>query len=64
MHLAFLTPEYPHAKTEPAAGIGTSIKNMVIALVKKNIKISIFVYNQSCLKNYYPRANKMFYFLF
>lgn len=47
MHLAFLTPEYPHAKTEPAAGIGTSIKNMVIALVKKNIKISIFVYNQS-----------------
>ena len=47
MHLAFLTPEYPHPKTHPAAGIGTSIKNMVTALVAKNIKISIFVYNQS-----------------
>jgi glycosyltransferase involved in cell wall biosynthesis len=47
MHLAFLTPEYPHPKTNPAAGIGTSIKNMVIALVEKGIKVSIFIYGQS-----------------
>jgi glycosyltransferase involved in cell wall biosynthesis len=47
MHLAFLTPEYPHPKTNPASGIGTSIKNMVIALAEKGIKVSIFIYGQS-----------------
>jgi glycosyltransferase involved in cell wall biosynthesis len=47
MHLAFLTPEYPHPKTNPAAGIGTSIKNMVTALVEKGIKVSVFIYGQS-----------------
>jgi glycosyltransferase involved in cell wall biosynthesis len=47
MHLAFLTPEYPHPKTNPAAGIGTSIKNMVTALAEKGIKVSIFIYGQA-----------------
>ncbi len=47
MHLAFLTPEYPHPKTNPAAGIGTSIKNMVTALAEKGVKVSIFIYGQS-----------------
>ncbi len=47
MHLAFLTPEYPHIKTNPAAGIGTSINNMVTALAEKGIKVSIFIYGQS-----------------
>ena len=47
MHLAFLTPEYPHPKTNAAAGIGTSIKNMVTALVEKGIKVSVFIYGQS-----------------
>jgi len=47
MHLAFLTPEYPHPKTNPAAGIGTSIKNMVTALVEKGVKVSIFIYGQA-----------------
>jgi len=47
MHLAFLTPEYPHSKTKPAAGIGTSIKNMVTALAEKGVKVSIFIYGQS-----------------
>jgi len=47
MHLAFLTPEYPHSKTSPAAGIGTSIKNMVTALIAKGVKVSIFIYGQS-----------------
>jgi glycosyltransferase involved in cell wall biosynthesis len=47
MHLAFLTPEYPHPKTNPAAGIGTSIKNMVTTLTEKGVKVSIFIYGQS-----------------
>lgn len=46
MHIAFLTPEYPHAKVTTAAGIGTSIKNLATALVKKGIKVSVFVYGQ------------------
>jgi L-malate glycosyltransferase len=46
MHLGFLTPEYPHPKTKPSAGIGTSIKNMAIALIEKGVQVSIFIYNQ------------------
>jgi glycosyltransferase involved in cell wall biosynthesis len=47
MHIAFLTPEYPHERVQHAAGIGTSIKNLVVALVKKKITVSVFVYGQS-----------------
>jgi len=47
MHIGFLTPEYPHPKTNSAAGIGTSIKNMVTALTEKGVKVSIFIYGQS-----------------
>lgn len=46
MHLAFLTSEYSHPRTTPAAGIGTSIKNMAVALVQKGIKVSVFIYGQ------------------
>ena len=46
MHLAFLTSEYPHPRTTPAAGIGTSIKNMTEAMAKKGIGISVFIYGQ------------------
>ena len=46
MHIGFLTPEFPHEKTTHAAGIGTSIKNLVIALAAKGIQISVFVYGQ------------------
>lgn len=46
MHIAFLTPEYPHEKALHAAGIGTSIKNLVAALVKEGITVSVFVYSQ------------------
>lgn len=46
MHLAFLTSEYPHPRTTPAAGIGTSIRNMVSGLVQKEVEVSIFVYGQ------------------
>jgi glycosyltransferase involved in cell wall biosynthesis len=47
MHIAFLTPEYPHERVQHAAGIGTSIKNLVVALVKKGIRVSVFVYGQA-----------------
>ena len=46
MHLAFLTSEYPHLRTTAAAGIGTSIKNMAVALAQKGIKVSVFIYGQ------------------
>lgn len=46
MHIAFLTPEYPHQKVLHAAGIGTSIKNLAAALVKEGITVSVFVYSQ------------------
>ena len=46
MHLGFLTSEYPHSRTGPAAGIGTSIKNMTTALVEKGVEVSLFIYGQ------------------
>ncbi|AUC22795.1 glycosyl transferase family 1 [Polaribacter sejongensis] len=46
MNVAFLTPEYPHEKTNHSAGIGSSIKNLVQALVKKQHQITVFVYGQ------------------
>lgn len=46
MHITFLTPEYPHERVQYAAGIGTSIKNLVVALVKKGVTVSVFVYGQ------------------
>lgn len=46
MHIAFLTPEYPHERVQHAAGIGTSIKNLILALVKKGVTVSVFVYGQ------------------
>ena len=46
MHVAFLTPEYPHQKIKNSGGLGTSIKNLVTALVTQNIKVSVFVYGQ------------------
>lgn len=46
MHIAFLTPEYPHAKINHSGGLGTSIKNLVLALVAKGEKVSVFIYGQ------------------
>ena len=46
MHIGFLTPEYPHPKSTPSGGLGTSIKNLASSLVAENIKVSVFVYGQ------------------
>lgn len=46
MHIAFLLPEYPHEKLPKAAGIGTSTKNLLKALIDKGLKITVFTYFQ------------------
>ena len=46
MHIAFITPEFPHERVAHAAGIGTSINNLVVALAKEKVKVSVFVYGQ------------------
>jgi len=47
MHIAFLTPEYPHEKTNQSAGLGSSMKNLAIGLVENGHKVSVFVYGQN-----------------
>ena len=46
MHIGYITSEYPHPKVNHAAGIATSIKNLAIALVKKGVQVTVFVYHQ------------------
>ena len=46
MHIAYLTPEYPHPELGNSGGMGTSIKNLVTALCKMGHKISLFIYDQ------------------
>ena len=46
MHIGFLLPEYPHEKLPKSAGIGTSTKNLIKALVDLGIQISVFTYFQ------------------
>jgi glycosyltransferase involved in cell wall biosynthesis len=46
MKIAFLTPEYPHAKTGSSGGIGTSIKNLAIGLLAKGGSVRVLVYSQ------------------
>lgn len=44
--IAFLTPEYPHAKTGNSGGIGTSIKNLAQGLLAQGCAVRILVYGQ------------------
>ena len=46
MKIGFITSEYPHPKVKYAAGIATSIKNLAVALVKKGVDVTVFVYHQ------------------
>lgn len=46
MKIGFITSEYPHSKVTHAAGIGTSIKNLAVTLVKKGEQVTVFVYHQ------------------
>jgi glycosyltransferase involved in cell wall biosynthesis len=47
MHLAFLTPEYPHPRILNSAGIGTSIFNLAQELLKQKHQVTVFVYSQN-----------------
>lgn len=46
MHIAYLTPEYPHPRLGNSGGMGTSIKNLVTALVAEGHQVSLFIYGQ------------------
>ncbi|PWB18678.1 glycosyltransferase family 4 protein [Flavobacterium sp. HTF] len=46
MKIAFLTPEYPHSETGNSGGLGTSIKNLAIALLNHGIAVRVLVYGQ------------------
>ncbi len=46
MKIGLITPEYPHPKVSYAAGIATSIKNLAVTLVKKEVDVIVFVYHQ------------------
>ena len=46
MHIAFLTPEYPHPKTGSSGGIGTSIRNLANGLLALGCSVRVLVYGQ------------------
>lgn len=52
MHIAFLTPEYPHSETLRSGGLGTSIKNLVNSLITNGITVSVFIYDQKNNKQF------------
>ncbi|MCM4161417.1 glycosyltransferase family 4 protein [Antarcticibacterium flavum] len=61
MHLAFLTPEYPHPFSTPSGGLGTSIRNLAEKLSKKGERITIFVYGQMHYKIFEERGINFHY---
>ncbi len=60
MHIAFLTPEYPHPKTGNSGGIGTSILALSQGLTSLGCEISILVYWQN-EDDYFVDKNIHFY---
>ena len=47
MHIAFLTPEYPHPDLNRSGGLGTSIKNLAASLIQAGERVTVFVYSQT-----------------
>lgn len=47
MKICFLTSEYPHEQISSSGGIGTSIKNLSDALLKKGHEVRVLVYGQN-----------------
>ncbi|WP_431471354.1 glycosyltransferase family 4 protein [Nonlabens sp. SCSIO 43208] len=47
MHIAYLTPEFPHKRTGHAGGMGTSIKNLAEQVAIIGHKVSVFIYGQN-----------------
>jgi L-malate glycosyltransferase len=52
MHIAYLTPEYPHEFSTASGGLGTSIRNMAEALVEKGEKVSVLIYGQNSERHF------------
>ena len=52
MHIAFITPEYPHSLTNSSGGLGTSIKNLAHSLIHQGVEVSIFIYAQDQNKTF------------
>ncbi len=52
MHIAFLTPEYPHPGCNASGGLGTSIKNLAQVLVKHGVEVSLVIYAQEEDRNF------------
>ncbi len=46
MHIGYIVSHYPHEAFKQDGGLGTSVFNLVNALNKKNIKVSLFNYGQ------------------
>ncbi|MEZ4795949.1 MAG: glycosyltransferase family 4 protein [Flavobacteriaceae bacterium] len=47
MHIAFLTPEYPHPILKRSGGLGTSIKNLAKGLIGQGVRVTVFVIGQA-----------------
>ena len=60
MKIAFLTPEYPHAKTGSSGGIGTSIRNLAIGLLAEGCSVRVLVYGQNKSVNLQNVTNTAF----
>lgn len=59
MHIAFLTPEYPHKSLKPSAGLGSSIKNLAIVLAGAGHKVTVFVVFQNEERVFYDEGIKV-----
>ncbi len=62
MRIGFITPEYPHFKIKHAAGLGTSIGNLVKALENQGHTICLFVYGQD-QDDFFVEKNIHFYLI-
>ncbi|AVR43819.1 glycosyltransferase family 1 protein [Christiangramia fulva] len=62
MHIAYLTPEYPHELCPASGGLGSSIKNMAEALVEKGVQVSIILYGQE-IDKHFDENGLRFYFI-
>jgi glycosyltransferase involved in cell wall biosynthesis len=61
MHIGFITPEYPQF-TPVCGGLGTSLKILAESLVKNDIKVSVFLFNNK--KDFQSSENGIdFYFI-
>jgi len=59
MHIAFLTPEYPHLDLNRSGGLGTSIKNLASSLVEAGERVTVFVYSQAQDKQFGDQGIKI-----